>query len=328
MYKPLITLLGFLFAFLLAGSARSDDLTTSSKSLLISGSGFTGGTITTNLHLLDDIQLQFGDDVDYWQSYDSAGTQFEIWSADCDGIGTNCAWLRVQDGNDDVIFSGGLLVESLNALVGQVKAGAGFENTIVLTGNGGGLRAGSAGEVSWSSNTNGDLAAADIALQRASTGVLEITNGTGLGTAAALNVGSKFSIDATGTQSQDQLKTGLPDNVATAFVRISVPTNNHNGGQISYGVHADDGGDFQIINGIVTFSLLNDAGNEVCDVQEAAASQSTVGTAGNITATFTCANTVADTINILVTSNTTLVATTHEIHYQIFINEPATITPL
>jgi hypothetical protein len=128
-----------------------------------------------------------------------------------------------------------------------------------------------------------------------------------------------------------QEKTGLPDNSATSFVRIAVASDDHEGGTIQYGVHAQNATDVQVTNGTITYSLINDAGTEACDVQEAAVSQSSIASTGSLTVTFTCDPNpgVENVVDIAVTSNTTLGSlTAHEIHYTIVANDVTEITGL
>ena len=70
-----------------------------------------------------------------------------------------------------------------------------------------------------------------------------------------------------------------------------IPTDTNQGGCIRYGVHADDGTDFLSLNGMVTFSAVNIAGTESCDVQEVANNQSEVspGAGDSLSVSFTCA---------------------------------------
>lgn len=54
----------------------------------------------------DDKVLEFGAAPDYWFIYDSGNTQFELNSSDVDGGGTDGIVFSVDDGTDDVTFSG------------------------------------------------------------------------------------------------------------------------------------------------------------------------------------------------------------------------------
>ena len=45
--------------------------------------------------------MYFGTGLDYWWVYDSSNTQFELNSTNCDGAGTDCIPLILDDGTDD-----------------------------------------------------------------------------------------------------------------------------------------------------------------------------------------------------------------------------------
>lgn len=68
----------------------------------------TGTTLNVNVNakLLDAKLFIFGSGTDYWVSYDNSATQLEFASTDCDGGGTDCDWLIIDDDTDDPIFSG------------------------------------------------------------------------------------------------------------------------------------------------------------------------------------------------------------------------------
>lgn len=59
-----------------------------------------------HLQLIDDIQLKLGTDTDYWLTYSNSSTQFELRSTNVNGSGTDGLVLFVDDGTDDVTFSG------------------------------------------------------------------------------------------------------------------------------------------------------------------------------------------------------------------------------
>ena len=74
--------------------------------------GYSGGPLSVAACFPDDVFLGFGDgatascgDEPYYEGYNSSG-QFEMWSLDCDGIATACAWVSVVNGTDDPVFSG------------------------------------------------------------------------------------------------------------------------------------------------------------------------------------------------------------------------------
>ena len=56
--------------------------------------------------IADDVKFEIGTGVDYWFIYNSSDTQFELWSTDVDGGGTDGVVWSVDDGTDDVVFTG------------------------------------------------------------------------------------------------------------------------------------------------------------------------------------------------------------------------------
>lgn len=97
--------------------------------------GYSGGPLSAAACFPDDIFLGFGDgatascgDEPYYEGYNSAG-QFEMWSLDCDGIATACAWVLVVDGTDDVVFSGdGTFTGDVGAVGGNFSGDIGAVN--------------------------------------------------------------------------------------------------------------------------------------------------------------------------------------------------------
>lgn len=70
----------------------------------------SGTSLSAPVQLADDEQIQFGTGTDYWFIYDSTNTQFELNSTDIDGAGTNGVVFSVNDGTDDVTFTGNITV--------------------------------------------------------------------------------------------------------------------------------------------------------------------------------------------------------------------------
>lgn len=68
---------------------------------------FGNVTVRSRLRLLDNAELRFGNDIDYWWVYSSASTELRLRSTNCDGVGTDCTVLRIDDGTDDVEVSNG-----------------------------------------------------------------------------------------------------------------------------------------------------------------------------------------------------------------------------
>ena len=63
---------------------------------------FVGGAVK------DDVAFGFGSDSDYWVTYNTTGTQWELWSTNVDGGGSDGVVIAIPDGTDDVQFAGGL----------------------------------------------------------------------------------------------------------------------------------------------------------------------------------------------------------------------------
>lgn len=68
--------------------------------------GAAGGGIGSGATVFDDNLLCLGTDCDYWLEYNTGGTQFELWTTDADGGGSDGLVLTISDGTDDVTFSG------------------------------------------------------------------------------------------------------------------------------------------------------------------------------------------------------------------------------
>ena len=90
--------------------------------------GFTG-----TCALDDDIQLQFGSGTDYWFLYRSAGTAFEFKSTNVAGGGEDGIIFKVEDGTDDVDFTGDIAAVAC-VFSGAVSTGALTTSTIVASG--------------------------------------------------------------------------------------------------------------------------------------------------------------------------------------------------
>lgn len=54
----------------------------------------------------DDVAFEIGTGVDYWFIYDSTETQFQFWTSDSDGAGTDAIVWSVTDGETDIVFPG------------------------------------------------------------------------------------------------------------------------------------------------------------------------------------------------------------------------------
>lgn len=66
----------------------------------------SGGVITGNIQLNDNVESMAGTDLDYWWVYDSANTQYELNSTNINGSGTDGVVMSVDDGTDDLTFTG------------------------------------------------------------------------------------------------------------------------------------------------------------------------------------------------------------------------------
>jgi hypothetical protein len=96
-----------------------------------------GGTITGDLHANDDVQVSFGNTdaaPDYWWTYDSANTQYELNSTDCNGSGTDCVVAYVNDGTASIEIPAGALRPRTSATVALSAGGTSSQYFAVTTG--------------------------------------------------------------------------------------------------------------------------------------------------------------------------------------------------
>ncbi len=70
------------------------------------------------LYLGDDAPAYFGLGQEYWITYNKTGTQWELWGTDVNGSGTDGLIMSVDDGTDDVDFTGDIVV------LGRITSGA------------------------------------------------------------------------------------------------------------------------------------------------------------------------------------------------------------
>jgi hypothetical protein len=63
-----------------------------------------GGPYTGDVYFGDSVKLCWGNDCDYWALYNLSGTQFEIWTSDKDGGGTDGELMTCTDGTDECTF--------------------------------------------------------------------------------------------------------------------------------------------------------------------------------------------------------------------------------
>ena len=76
---------------------------------------------TSSFTFKDDAEAYFGTDLDYWWVYNSASTQYELQSTNVDGAGTDGIVCLVNDGTDDVAWTGGAsFASAISACTGDV----------------------------------------------------------------------------------------------------------------------------------------------------------------------------------------------------------------
>lgn len=87
---------------------RLPTLTVDGQARFESAVGFYGPVAftTSNIQYYDNVRIRLGTDIDFWFIYNSTGTQFELWSTDVDGGGTDGLIYSVPDGTDDIVFGG------------------------------------------------------------------------------------------------------------------------------------------------------------------------------------------------------------------------------
>ena len=71
------------------------------------GGGGGAHPADTTLALDDDVPAEYGTGADYWQVYNSTGTQWELWTTDADGVGGDEVVLAIPDGTDDLVMDVG-----------------------------------------------------------------------------------------------------------------------------------------------------------------------------------------------------------------------------
>lgn len=181
-------------------------------------------------------------------------------------------------------------------------------------------------------STNGTIAAGAGSL---------ILNGTGANAAVTLASTGAVTIDA--TQSQlFMVRTGsgtpieriwmgntpkaLTETVATAFVRIGVPSGSHTGVTVDYTLVADDATDFQSRAGSLIVAAVNKGGTVTCAITRpdggTTVNETTdagVTSAGTLAHTFTCAAS-GNNVDILDNATSSLTQTTLSLNYQVFKN--------
>jgi hypothetical protein len=117
----------------------------------------------------------------------------------------------------------------------------------------------------------------------------------------------------------------LPNSTPTPFVRLGIPIGAFNSGILFYGLYATDGIASQITSGTLMFSMLNVGGTETCAVQDIADARAPLLGVGSLVLAFSCRSNAANTIDILVDSNTSLMTVTHTISYRVVLNRRAPV---
>jgi len=80
----------------------------------------SGFLVADSVWLRNDDHIYFGLTPDYWMTYGSAGSQFELRGTDVDGAGADGLILSVDDGTDDVDFTGGITTGTANTFTGDL----------------------------------------------------------------------------------------------------------------------------------------------------------------------------------------------------------------
>ncbi len=166
-----------------------------------------------------------GSSLDYGFKYDSAGTELRFTSTDCDGGGTDCNWLTLQDGTDDPIISGNLTASRGIFPSAASITGAGTDGVSVNFYTASQLRFGSTLTVGWSTLIVTD--AMDIGLNRIAASLVGLTNGTN--TNAAIVPGKNIAAAPTEPFTCDATHEGamqyIDDTNDTNFGRVCICAN-------------------------------------------------------------------------------------------------------
>lgn len=119
------------------GNIDEANVDTTKVAVLATAQTFTGiKTFTGGIVLNDDIKHVFGTGSDYWFQYDGSNTQFEFMGTNVDGVGADGIIFKIDDGTDDVDFTGGMTVGSTVLVVDQANARVGIGGTPHASGPG------------------------------------------------------------------------------------------------------------------------------------------------------------------------------------------------
>lgn len=122
----------------------------------------------------------------------------------------------------------------------------------------------------------------------------------------------------------------LADNIKTAFVVVSVPSNFYAGGDLIWTLYCADANDRVARSGRLPWSAINDGGTETCVVGTTSSSGDAGGTTGPptfVAVTFTCADGGTNAIQLEVQADCSLTPTTLTIQYRLDMPQPNTVTP-
>jgi len=81
-----------------------------------SGVPYSGGSFSGDVHLQDDVALEWGNTdaaPDYWCQYNSSATQWECVSTDSDGGGTDLVFMSIDDGTAIVDFKSSISINDV-----------------------------------------------------------------------------------------------------------------------------------------------------------------------------------------------------------------------
>lgn len=83
----------------------------------------SGGLYTNGFSLLDNSNGRIGGNSNYWYNYDSTYDEFQFWTTNSDGSGTNQKLIQIDDGTVNMYFDANLFLKTIKS--GATQAGAG-----------------------------------------------------------------------------------------------------------------------------------------------------------------------------------------------------------
>ncbi len=86
---------------------------------------FTGGALSSDLSLPDNIDVVYGTGSDFETGYDSANTRWELRSSDTNGAGLDADIIRVTDGQASVMLVSGRVVLGTSGEYIEINSGTG-----------------------------------------------------------------------------------------------------------------------------------------------------------------------------------------------------------